>query len=79
MPATQALRTAWRDAAHGAGGLGARRSGGAAHAQGGAQAQFSLVRKGVYKFKTRADDDNPGMDMQTVGPDRVLRLTIVVG
>jgi len=45
----------------------------------GAHAQFSLAGKGVYKFKTRAGEDYPGMEMHTVGPDNVLRLTIVVG
>lgn len=45
----------------------------------GAHAQFSLAGKGVYTFKTRAGEDYPGMEMHTVGPDNVLRLTIVVG
>ncbi len=44
----------------------------------GARAQFSLAGKGVYRFKTRAGEDYAGMEMHTVGPDNVLRLTIVV-
>jgi hypothetical protein len=44
-----------------------------------AHAQFTLAGKGVYKFTTRAGEDYPGMEMHTVGPDNVLRLTIVVG
>jgi hypothetical protein len=44
----------------------------------GARAQFVLVGKGIYKFKTRAGEDYPSMgEMHTVGPDNVLRLTIV--
>jgi len=45
----------------------------------GAKTTFVLLNPGVYRFKTRAGEDYPGMgEMKTIGEDNVLRLTIVV-
>jgi hypothetical protein len=42
-----------------------------------AQAKLIFAGKGTYKFKTRAGEDYMS-GMKTVGPDNVLRLTVVV-
>ncbi len=43
-------------------------------------ARTSIVFKtpGVYRFKTIAGEDYPGMELKTIGEDNVLRLTVVV-
>lgn len=44
-----------------------------------AAAKVVFKKAGVYKFKTRAGEDYPGMDgMKTIGEDNVLRLTVRV-
>jgi plastocyanin len=45
----------------------------------GAKARIVFAKAGVYKFKTVAGEDYPGMDgMKTIGEDNVLRLTVTV-
>jgi plastocyanin len=45
----------------------------------GAQSRIVFAKAGVYKFKTVAGEDYPGMDnMKTIGEDNVLRLTVTV-
>ena len=44
-----------------------------------ATAKVVFTHAGVYKFKTRAGEDYPGMDgMKTIGEDNILRLTVKV-
>jgi hypothetical protein len=42
-----------------------------------AQAKVFFAKKGTYRFKTKAGEDYMS-GMKTVGPDNVLRLTVVV-
>ena len=42
-----------------------------------AQAEVIFAKKGTYRFKTKAGEDYMS-GMKTVGPDNVLRLTVVV-
>jgi plastocyanin len=44
-----------------------------------ARAKVVFSHAGIYKFKTKAGEDYPGMDgMKTTGEDNVLRLTVRV-
>jgi plastocyanin len=44
-----------------------------------ATAKVVFSHAGVYKLRTRAGEDYPGMDgMKTIGEDNVLRLTVIV-
>jgi plastocyanin len=45
----------------------------------GARGQILFVRKGVYRFRTKAGEDYPNMPhMHTMGADYVLHMTVVV-
>jgi hypothetical protein len=44
----------------------------------GATASVRFTRTGVYKFKTKAGEDYPGVHAPTTGEDYVLRLTVTV-
>ena len=44
-----------------------------------AQAKAIFIKKGTYRFTTKAGEDYPSMGhMKTIGEDNVLRLTVVV-
>ncbi len=44
-----------------------------------AQAKVMFAKKGTYRFTTKAGEDYPMMgEMETIGKDYVLRLTVVV-
>jgi plastocyanin len=44
----------------------------------GAKASVRFTQSGVYKFKTKAGEDYPGVHLKTVGEDSTLRLTVTV-
>jgi len=44
----------------------------------GAHMAIILKTPGVYRFKTIAGEDYPGMELKTVGEDSVLRLKVIV-
>jgi hypothetical protein len=44
----------------------------------GASASVRFVRRGLYRFTTRAGEDYKGMAMKTIGEDNVLQLRVLV-
>jgi plastocyanin len=44
----------------------------------GAQAFITFTRPGEYRFTTKFGEDYPGVDLETIGEDNVLTLTVIV-